>query len=444
MTDQDSLANPQHPPLRNLWRRLFTVSVGGFLEWFDFSIYAVFAVIISKQIFGSIGAIFLVFLTYGLGFVMRPAGSLFFGHIGDKYGRKRALTVTFWVMGIATILTGLVPGYASIGIAAPFLLTAVRMVQGFGTGGEWGSAGAYLTELGGRNKRGFFSSIQNFITLLGFMVSTVVGLALTQLPSPFLESVGWRIPFLVGGLVIIPIAFFSRKGMPETDSFKQLMAKNEIETSPILTTIKNDYKPFLIVILGTAALMTTFYGAIIYMTTYIVTVSGLSLTMGLAATLTSLGFWTFLTPVFGYLSDVLKTRKRLFLTSTLLLIPLTPIYFLTVATHQLALILVMAAALGVAASAAAGTLVAFVGESFPTSERATGFTSYNISAAYFGGFAPLIFIALISSLNSELAPAYYVMIIAIISAIAIYFSIDTGKVEELPKTKSLYKPRQGS
>jgi len=106
-----------------------------------------------------------------------------------------------------------------------------------------------------------------------------------------------------------------------------------------------------------------------------------------------------------------------------------------------ALIEVMAALFGVSASAAAGTLVAFVGESFPTSERATGFTSYNISAAYFGGFAPVIFIALISALNSELAPAYYLMIVAIMSAVAIHFSIDTGKIEELPDTKSLYKPR---
>jgi len=188
------------PSLRNLLGRILGVSIGGFLEWFDFSIYAVFAVIISEQIFGSIGAIFLVFLAYGLGFVMRPAGSFFFGHIGDKYGRKKALTITFWVMGIATILTGLVPDYTSIGIAAPILLTIVRMAQGFGTGGEWGSAGAYLIELGGSNRRGFFSSIQNFIALFGIMVSTAVGLALTQLPSSFLDSIGWRMPFLIEGL----------------------------------------------------------------------------------------------------------------------------------------------------------------------------------------------------------------------------------------------------
>ena len=441
MSDMSKPDISRSPSLRNLVGRILGVSIGGFLEWFDFSIYAVFAVIISEQIFGSIGAIFLVFLAYGLGFVMRPAGSFFFGHIGDKYGRKKALTITFWVMGIATILTGLVPDYTSIGIAAPILLTIVRMAQGFGTGGEWGSAGAYLIELGGSNRRGFYSSIQNFIALFGIMVSTAVGLALTQLPSSFLDSIGWRMPFLIGGSVIIPIAYFSRKGIPETDSFKQIIAKNEIKTSPILLTLKNDYKPFLIIIFGTAALMTTFYGAIIYMTTYIVTVIGLSLEVGLIASLTSLAFWTFLTPVFGYLSDILKTRKKLFLISTLLLIPLTPIYFLTVATHQLALIVVMAAIFGVASSAAAGTLVAFVSESFPTSERATGFTSYNISAAYFGGFAPVIFIALIGLLNSNLAPAYYVMAVAIMSGAAVYFARDTGKIDELPQNESLYSAK---
>ena len=439
--DQTLLAKPQPPRFRSLLRRLITVSIGGFLEWFDFSIYAVFAVIISEQIFGSIGAIFLVFLAYGLGFVMRPAGSFFFGHIGDKYGRKRALTITFWVMGLATIITGLVPGYAKIGISAPILLTAVRMAQGFGAGGEWGSAGAYLIELGGSTRRGFFSSIQNFVALFGIMVSTAVGLALTQLPSAFLDSVGWRLPFLIGGLVIIPIAFFSRKEMPETDCFEQMTAKNEIKTSPILMTLKNDYKPFMIIIFGTAALMTTFYGAIIYMATYIVTFTGLSLEVGLIASLTSLAFMTFLTPAFGYLSDILKTRKRLFLISTLMMIPLTPIYFLTVATHQLDLIVVMAAIFGAAVSAAAGTLVAFVSESFPTSERVTGFASYNISAAYFGGFAPVIFITLIGLLNTKVAPAYYAMAVAIMSATALYYARDTGKLDELPQNESLYSKK---
>ena len=426
------------PSLRNLLGRILGVSIGGFLEWFDFSIYAVFAVIISKQIFGSIGAIFLVFLAYGLGFVMRPVGSFFFGHIGDKYGRKKALTITFWVMGIATIITGLVPDYANIGIAAPILLTVVRMAQGFGTGGEWGSASAYLIELGGSKRRGLYSSIQEFIAILGIVVSTAIGLAITQLPSPILNSIGWRIPFLVGGLVIIPLAYLSRVGIPETDSFEEVKFKHEVKSSPILTTLKNDYKPFLIIIFGTAALTTAFYGAITYMTTYIVTVIGLSLSVALMATLTSLIFITLLTPIFGYLSDRLKTRKKFFLLSTLLLIPITPAYFLTVGTRQFGAIIFMAAVFGLTASIGAGTLISFISESFPTSERVTGAASYNISAAYFGGFAPVISIALIDLLHSELAPAYYVIVIAVLSLVAIYFAKDTGKIEKLPETESLY------
>jgi len=418
--------------------RLLGVSVGGFLEWYDYSIYAVFAVIISTQIFGSVGAIFLVFLSYALGFVLRPAGSFYFGHMGDKYGRKRALTLTFWVMGAGTILTGLVPGYASIGIAAPILITVARMAQGFGTGGEWGSASSYLIEAGGSTRRGLFSSVQEFIALLGIVVSTAVGLALTRFPIQFLDSIGWRIPFLVGGFVIIPLAYLSRRSMPETDSFEAIRNKNKVSPSPIVTTLKNDYKPFLIIIFGTAALTTGFYAAITYMTTYIVTIVGMSMSVALTATLTSLVAVTFLTPVFGYVSDKFRTRKVLFMLSTLLLIPITPIYYLVVDTGEVGPIIIMAAVFGMAASLGAGTLISFVSESFPTSERVTGNASYNISAAYFGGFAPLISITLIGFLHSELAPAYYVMAVAIMSLVAIYFAKDTGNIESLSEVESLY------
>jgi len=428
------IEKPELSPFRNPAGRIFGVSIGGFLDWFDYSIYAVFAVIISKQIFGSIGAIFLVFLSYALGFVMRPVGSFFFGHIGDKFGRKRALTLTFWIMGGATVLTGLVPGYASIGIGAPILITLARVIQGFGTGGEWGSASAYLIELGGGTRRGLYSSIQEFTSLLGIVVSTSVGLALVHLPTSFLSSIGWRIPFLIGGLVIIPLAYFSRKGIPETNLFEETKAKNEIKSSPILATLRNDYKPFLIIIFGVAALTTAFYATITYMTTYIVTIVGLSLSIALTATLTSLVLATFLTPVFGYLSDKFKTRKKLFLLSTLLLIPITPIYFLTVGTKQIAPIIFMAAIFGISASIGTGTLISFINESFPTSERVTGNASYNISAAYFGGFAPIISIALIGFLHSQLAPAYYVMAVAIMSALVICLAKDTGKIEKLPET----------
>ena len=422
----------------NLWRRILGVSIGGFLEWYDYSIYAVFAVVISSEIFGSIGAIFLVFLSYALGFVLRPAGSFFFGHIGDKYGRKKALTLTFWVMGVGTMLTGLVPGYSSIGIFAPILITIARMAQGFGTGGEWGSASSYLIELGGGERRGLFSSFQEFIALLGIVVSTAVGLGLSTLPSQFLDSVGWRIPFLVGGAVIIPLAYISRRSLPETDSFESIRSRNEIQSSPVLTTLRHDLRPFLIVLFGTAALTSGFYGAITYMTTYIVTIEKLSLGTALMATLISLILVTSLTPVFGYLSDRFKTRKKLFLLSTLLLIPVTPIYFIVVETKAIAPIMLMAAIFGIASSMGTGTLVSFISESFPTSERVTGNASYNISAAYFGGFAPVISIALINVLHSNIAPSYYVVAVACMSAVVIYFAKDTGSMKELSEVESPY------
>jgi len=395
-------------------------------------------VIISAQIFGSIGAIFLVFLSYALGFVMRPIGSFFFGHIGDKFGRKKALTTTFWLMGGGTILTGLVPGHSSIGIFAPILITCARIVQGFGTGGEWGSASSYLIEIGRNNRRGLYSSVQEFIALSGIMTSTMVGLVLTQLPSSLLSSIGWRVPFLVGGVAVIILAYLSRSGLPETDSFERIKAINKVESSPILRTLKKDYKPFLIIIFGTAGLTTAFYAGITYMTTYIVTITHQSLRLALLTTLTSLVVVTALTPIFGFLSDRLRTRRNLFLLSTLLLIPVTPLFFLVVGTKQVELILLLAAIFGVVCSLGTGTLISFVSESFPTSERVTGNASYNISATYFGGFAPVISISLIGLWHSSLAPAVYVVAMAALSAVAIWFAKDTGRMEKLSDAQSIY------
>ena len=426
------------PKIRDYFRRVFGVGTGGFLEWFDYTIYASFAVIISVQIFGSIGAIFLTFLAFGFGYVFRPLGSFVFGHIGDKYGRKRALTLTFWVMGLGTIVTGLIPPYHMIGIAAPLLMTVGRLAQGFGAGGEWGSASSYLIELGGKNRRGFFGSIQEFIALFGIVIATAVGLFLSHLPSAFLQSIGWRIPFIIGGIIVVAFIYYARREMPESYNFEDIKRKKEVKSSPILATFKNDYKPFIYILFGTAAQTTAFYALVTYMTTYMITEIHISLTIALEITFTALVTTTALTPVMGFVSDKLKTRKWMIIIPPIILIPYSLIYFMMVNTGIIPLIFLGAALFGVFLSPAGGTLIAFTSEAFPTTERTTGATSYNIASAYFGGFAPTISIFLIGALHTKLAPAYWVMAISVISIMFIALTKDTGKLEVMAEEKSLY------
>jgi len=428
--------------INRVWRNIAAASIGNVLEWYDFGVYGYMAIPISKVIFSGFGAsLFLTFLAFGIGFIFRPLGSIVFSHYGDKIGRKDMLLITFWLMGIATLLTGLTPAYSTIGILAPLLLTIFRIIQGFGAGGEWGGVGTYLAELGGSSKRAFYSSIQQFFILMSLLAGSLTGLALSYTPTSFLYSIGWRLPFIIGGLILLPIAFILRRRMDETTPFISVKEKKEILKYPIKGVFTKDWKPTLLIFLGTMIWTVSFYIMLTYLPTYLKTTTHLLSTQTFLITSIGITVIMVFVPIFGKLSDRMHNRKIFAITGSAAFLILTyPIFYLM---HQAGFIEVtlLVAFLDFFIAFLSGTLLAFFAESFPTNERYSGFIPYNLSVAIFGGFAPSIAVELINLTKNPLSPTYYLMVAAVASLISFILMKETGQLQELPE-KSIYQKEE--
>lgn len=421
--------------------KILGASIGNILEWYDFSLYGLFAVFISAVVFSGVSASSLLytFLVFGLGFVFRPLGSIIFAHLGDKVGRKNALMLTFWVMGIGTILTGLTPSYASIGILAPLLLVLFRIIQGFGAGGEWGGVGTYLAELGGKNRRAFYSSWQQFVILLSILGGTGTGILITSVSPTFVETIGWRIPFIVAGGVLIPIAWILRRRLPETEMFKEIKEKSETVKYPIVEVFTKNIRSTMLVIMGTMIWTVSFYIMLTYYPTYIKEYTTLTLRDGYIVTSVGIAVIAFFVPIFGYLSDKWKNRKIFALIGSIAFIILPYPIFVVVHGGNLGYIILVTAILDFFIAFLSGTLLAWFAESFPTNDRYSGFIPYNISTSYFGGFAPFIATALIIATNNPISPTFYVIIAGVVSTIGFLLLRETGGLEKLPETTSASK-----
>ena len=209
-------------------RRAVTAAViGNVLEWYDFAVYGYVAAIIGKNFFPGTDEtteLLKAFLTFGLGFVARPIGGIVIGRMGDTHGRKAALMLTIFLMALGTVLIGILPTYASIGVAAPALLLFARLMQGFSTGGEWGGSTAYIVEWAPRDKRGLFGSFQQMSVVAGLLLGSSFAALLNTLLTPAeMADWGWRVPFLVGG-ILGPIGLYMRRTIDETPHYERAKA----------------------------------------------------------------------------------------------------------------------------------------------------------------------------------------------------------------------------
>ncbi|MDR2997273.1 MAG: MFS transporter, partial [Microbacterium sp.] len=243
-----STAAPQAPSHRRALRAGFAAMAGTSIEWYDFYVYATAAALVFPQVFfpevdrvlGTLAS----FGTYAVAFLMRPLGGIIFGHIGDKFGRKPALTVTLLMMGIATVLVGCLPGYASIGIAAPILLVLLRMVQGLAVGGEWGGASLMAVESAPPKYKVFYGGFTQVGNPLGAMLATGAFWALSAAGDDALVSWGWRIPFLAS-IVLIGVGFWVRYRVEETPVFEAKI-EGQKQSTPIVFAIRNNWWPMLL------------------------------------------------------------------------------------------------------------------------------------------------------------------------------------------------------
>lgn len=367
--------------------------IGSTIEWYDFLLYGTIApLIFAPQYFPSSDpfvAIMLAYLGNALTFFIRPFGGVFFAHIGDRIGRKKTLVITLTMMGAGTMLIGCLPTYAQIGVWAPALLFACRILQGLAIGGEWGGALLLAYEYAPANRRGLFGAIPQTGVTWGLILGNLALLATMATGDAFTAGV-WRIPFIASVLLII-IGLWIRRTLDETPAFAEVKATGQVERSPLLATLRHHGVEVLVAI-GVKAIETApFYIFATFMVSYATSNLGFTKSQTLAAILLASLAACALIPLAGAISDRVG-RVPVYVVGVLLLAGVTlPYFWLHETRTAIGMTIAAVLALGVAWSPVTATLGTMMSELFDAKVRYTGITlGYQIGAALFSGTAPML------------------------------------------------------
>ena len=397
-------------------------AIGNFVEWYDYSVYGFFATVIASQFFPSedrVASLLATFAVFAVAFFMRPVGAFVFGHYGDTIGRRNTLAAAVIMMGIATLMIGVLPSYAQIGVLAPILLVVARLLQGFSAGGEWSGSAAFMVEYAPENKRGLYGSWQQVSIVAGLLVGSAMGGLLgTVLSEDALNAWGWRIPFILG-MVVALVGLYLRLRVEDTPAFRIIEEKEEITEAPVKESFTAHWRESLTAIGFTVAWTVAYYILLTYMPTYVSETLGIPLTQALLSNAIGLVVLMALIPFTAALSDRIG-RKPLLIAFSALIALLTYPLFLLASTQVLAFIVLAQVLFGVIISLFSGPGPAALVEMFPTNVRYSALgVSYNIAVAAFGGTAPFIATYLISRTGSNFSPGFYLIAAAVITLIVV-------------------------
>lgn len=406
--------------------------IGTTIEWYDFFIYGTAAALVFNQLFfpnvdpviGTLAA----FATFGVGFVARPLGGIVFGHYGDKIGRKSMLVITLLIMGVATMLIGLLPSFATIGIWAPILLVVLRFLQGLAVGGEWGGAVLMAVEYSPEDRRGFYGSWPQMGSPIALFLSTVIFSIFATLPDEQFLSWGWRVPFLIS-ILLVGVGLYIRLKIFETPAFSQVKESGTARL-PMVEVLKNDLRKVLI---GAGIVFVTiggFYVVVTFSLSYGTETLGISRGVMLVGVIIAAISELITIPIFAALSD--RVGRRPVCTwsaagAALLAFP----FFWVLGTKVTVLIwlafLVYAAVLG----GVYGPAAAFIAEQFETRRRYSGASlAYQLSGVLSGAFAPLIASALLAAAGGSIWPvALYLAGLSLVSLVSAYLATETYRAD---------------
>jgi MHS family proline/betaine transporter-like MFS transporter len=412
------------------YRKAITAGViGNVLEWYDFGVYGYLVPTISQLFFPSgdpVVSLLSTFAVFGVGFVMRPVGSILFGVYGDRHGRRRALSSVVFVMALATFAMGLLPTYGEVGVLAPALLVVVRLLQGLSAGGEWGGSTSYIVEFAPATRRGFFGAWQLVGVGGGFLLGSLTAALLNAaLPEAERLAWGWRLPFLFGIAVGI-VGAYLRWRLDDTPKYIEIEAEGAVAAAPLGEALKNYPRQTLLGFGVTLHNTVAYYIALVYMTNYMISVGRLPQSTALWIGTPCLAVFVVLMPLMGWLSDRLG-RRPLLITSCIGYAVFGYPFFLMAASGNTGLAVVAQLLMVLLYVPYAGACPAYYAEIFPTRVRYTALSiGYNIAVAIFGGFAPFIATFLVRVTGNSHAPAAYVIIAAIITLVVLLRTRETA------------------
>ncbi len=408
--------------------------IGTTIEWYDFFLYGSAAALVFNRLFfpeyDPLTGTLLAFATYALGFVARPVGGIVFGHFGDRIGRKRLLMLSLVLMGVATVLIGLLPTYAQIGVWAPILLILLRLVQGFAVGGEWGGAVLMAAEHGDAKRRGFWASWPQAGVPAGNLLAAGV-LALMagfQSEEDFLEW-GWRVPFLLSAFLVV-VGWYIRNRVSESPMFEK--AVGEVQAPPRTPAIEVLRERPRALVLGAGLRVgenISYYILTVFSLTYLVDVAAESRSLALNALLIGAAVQFFAIPFFAWLSDQIG-RKPVYAFGGLGLAAWSFMLFELLGSGDNASIFLALVVGLVLHGAMYGPQAAFITELFPTRIRYSGVSlAYQLTSIVAGSLAPIIALALYQRYDSATPVAIYVGVACAISGLSALFAKETRGVE---------------
>jgi MHS family proline/betaine transporter-like MFS transporter len=406
-------------PPPSLRRMIVSAMIGNVLEWFDFVVYGFFAVTIAEVFFPAHDptvSMLITFGAFGLAYFVRPLGAIVVGSYTDRAGRKAGLLLSIALMMIGTTLMALTPGYETIGIAAPILITLARLLQGFSVGGEFGSAVSFLSEHAGA-RRGFSASWAFATGGMITVLASIFGVTLTTVLShEQLVDWGWRLPYIFG-MLVGPAGLYIRSKLVETPEF---LKAEKPETIPISDLLRR-YPREVLLALGISIISNASFYILAYIPTYGVKTLHLPQSAGFTATLIGGLILAIGCPLAGHWSDKMTSRPLIMVvTCWLFVLTPYPAFYLMAAWPSLATCIIAVAWLQLVKAGYSGVLPSLMSEQFPVDTRAVGVAlGYSVSVSVFGGLAPLVATWLIVQTGDSLSPSYYLVFCGLLSLVAL-------------------------
>ena len=430
---------PPEPSPNSVRRVVLASFIGTAIEWYDFFLYGSAAALVFNKLFfpniDPLAGTMAAFATYAVGFFARPIGGVIFGHFGDKLGRKSMLVTTLMMMGIATFLIGVLPTYQQVGVLAPILLVVLRFVQGLGVGGEWGGAVLMAVEHGHAGQRGLRASWVQAGVPVGLLLATAAFSLCSALPEKEFLSWGWRIPFLLG-ILLMAVGLFIRLAIVESPIFAKMKAAKSETRLPILEVVRKYPRNVLLAMGARFAENAFFYIFTVFILTYATKQLNLPKSTILNGVLIASAVEFFLIPLFGALSDRVGRRPVYLGGAIFLALFAFPFFWLVDTGATWAIWLAILVGL-VGHAAMYGPQAAFFSELFGTSVRYSGASlGYQLASPLAGGLAPLIATALLTWADGKPWPiAVYLIGMALVTIVSVWLAEETHRHDlDAPET----------